>query len=406
MRKILTIICAAVIITVSAASVTKNLNSFRDGDILEMDIIGIPKILRNDSGVYDFSGCEMTGRSVRKIKTYNDSFISVYENGSVDILDCRGDSVNVYGYRSPGINIGYILPEAIIRYPFNYGDEISGYFFSEGVEGVSGYLRHCGRYGIRANERGCLITPEGDTIPEVLMTTYTRCGATVADTDFSRSFRRQADSSMVSADSIGYHLLTDSITHRIVRQCWYANGYRYPIIDITYNLIYHYGIQSDSSSVALYYSPVSQQYDLSDDPENERIRQNDYSGRVISSPMIGAVSTKSNAHSNPYQSAGDYQENGGACSVNAGTIPAMLNSCDVCPTNVSNSTIVKVNLCETAQVKAMLYDSSGKTVWERENMYSPGAYSIECDMSSLINGNYIVTVAVGKSEYSYKLVKQ
>ncbi len=408
MQKIILIIIALVTVTISlsAAIITKELNGYRCGDNAELYYLDGVKGIYHDSEVYDFSRCKTGDIYLQKISRYNDSLLSVYENRNVNIYDLRGDSLVLLSHRQLGLNLRYILPEIQMEYPFCSGDEIIGNFYAEGIDGASGYLRHCGNYSLKANEIGKIVTPDGDTIPDVLMTTYIRHGATVVETDFSNSFYRTQDSSMLSIDTINHNIITDSITHRVIHQCWYASGYRYPIVEIRHYLTYYYGIQNDSVTIALYHSPTSQKYNLPSDPENEAIRLDGYSSSGISPRTKGASLTKSSTRSKTYQPAVEYQDYIGSESMDVCTDLMTQNSCEVYPTDVENSTIIRLNLYETMQIKAILYNSSGKVMWKNDNSYSPGTYSIDCDMGSLADGNYLMNVAIGKNSYNYKLVKR
>ncbi len=407
MRKIILIIAfVTVAIGLPAAIITKGLNGYRDGDNAELYYLDGIKGVYHDSNIYDFSLCKIGDIYLQKISQYDDSLLSVYENRNVNIYNVKGDSLMLLSHRQPGINLRYIMPEIQMKYPFCNGDKIIGNFYAEGIDGTSGYLRHCGNYIIKASGEGKLVTPDGDTIPDVLMTTYVRHGATVTETDFSNSFLRTRDSSMISTGTINYKIITDSITHRVIRQCWYASGYRYPIVDIQHYLTYYYGIQNDSVTIALYHSPISQRYNLPSDSENEAIRSENQFGSGMNPRTHGSPSTKSSTSIDACPMTGDNQDCDGSESMDVCTDFMTQNRCEVYPTDVSNSTTIRLNLCETMLIEAILYNSSGKAVWKNDSKYSSGAYTIDCDMSSLADGNYLMNVAIGKNNYSYKLVKR
>lgn len=417
-----TIAIAAYAVTSLATEITRELNAYRSGDRLEMQQISVASgKIYEYSALYDFSGCELTGSYRQTINSYNDSLISVYENRTVSIYDSRGDSLLLLSYRQPGINLKYFRTEAILKYPFSYGDMITGHFYAEGTDGAAGYLRHSGHYDVRANGRGIIITPEGDTIPDVLMTTYSRYGSTVSEPDFSKSYHRTKDSGMISTDSINRHLETDSITHRIMRQCWYASGYRYPIIDIRHHYVYFYGVATDSTMTALYYSPTSQKYDLPSDPENDIIRQDDYFNRNRSSGTSGNYSTKSSNRSftpqmsdngnNTQEDESDFKQDNGNNENTRGTGDILsdvtvCHYCKVSPTVTATSTSVRIGLYSDAQVKARLLNSDGRTMWSYDNTLPSGTHNITCDMTALSDGNYLMVVSIGDELFSKKLIKR
>lgn len=396
----------------SANSLSKELNSGRAGDRMGMYYINLASNYAfQDTSLYDFSLCAIGETHIIKFSEYKDTLLSSYENRSVTLYDMRSDTITSIAFRKPGLNINYARPELTMCFPMEPGKSASGYFFAEGKDGVVGYVRHAGKSMVSAMpETATLITPDKDTINNTLVVTYTRDAATIMSQDFTRSYMRTRNKEILSNDSIDKYLTTDSITHSVQRRCWYAQGYRYPIIDIRQYKVYHYRNATDSTTIALYYGTISQENDIMNDPENEIIRSVlKYPNANNKNPQIGQ-STKS-LTGNRYKSDADNAKTNVSIQEDLNNQMSddeigITETCNLYPLIVEGSTTLSYSTISGNNAEIYILSPSGALMWQKtiSNLDSSG--SIECSTAELVPGDYLLTCLIGEKRYSFKIVKK
>lgn len=402
--------------TAQVAAITAAANMPRPGDRLEKFEIRYIRVGGSgDSLLWDLSGNEPATRHTIRYRRAGNGQLMEIENNSVKYYSLQGDTLYLMRHSQPGMSVAYPVPEAVVRFPMDYGgNSLQGYFYGEGSLGNVRYIRNAGCSANGTDGRGRLVTPEGDTISGVVRSHYRRSGTTLIDPGFSRSFSATGDSTLLCPDSIRHWLATDSITHRIDRWRWYARGYRYPVAEAeTYKILY-YGIPVDSVHRYYYYRAVDQQYDLEDDMVNQQIRDRSRYGQGHSyahdtnGRQHGGYHTPNNRGSGNTPNAGGTETYGGSGSINNSGIGRLSDAypyCTVSPTIVTASTTVCYGTAHHRQVDIRLYNTAGAMLWRHSQTCPPGDYSIPCPMDAFPAGEYLLVANIGNETFPSKVIK-
>ena len=156
----------------------------------------------------------------------------------------KDNSLLLLGHENPVVKLAYAPPIQIIPFPFNYGQEISAEYKSEGLYSGTVAIETEGQIAIQADAYGKMILPSGDTLNHVLRIKTIR---TIVE----------YPNEYTDADVNIYKVLE---TYQ-----WYTKGYRYPIFETIRNLN-----QKDSTEIfttAFFYPPQDHFY-LDDDLDN------------------------------------------------------------------------------------------------------------------------------------------
>ena len=373
-------------------AITRDLNKPRPGDNIKL--YKIPFIINlNDTSIIDLSSIK--GETDYNI-TYNqfkDSLLICSQNREVEIFDDLGDSILLISHRKPGLTLDYIIPEVAFKYPFSKGENINGVFFAEGTRAMRDYARISGSYTLSAdNNVYTLITPEADTISNLLHTKYIRHGSTIIDNDFSHSYKF-GDSTVILPDSIMWHLENDSITHLIECHCLYARGYRYPILETRLHKVLYLGNAIDSSFVTLYCSKSSQANDLASDPLNEELRFEDASTSFRNN-FGDIANTKSRNSFSPNN------DDGIASSL------AYDENCDIKYDETSNHININYSSQPDCVVAVTLHNAAGALMWQTKEVVYDSQGNISYPTHHLVPGEYLITVFLKNSQYSFKFIKK
>lgn len=252
------------------SALTRALNAPRPGDrIVKQQIAYLEPEGTGENIIWDFSRQELVdGYYELKYSRYGDTDSIVgTEQRTLHYYKLSGDSLLLHGYENPTNLINYRNPEVLLIFPFTYGDSFTGYANSTGLYNNLVRLHVHGKSTVSVDACGTLILPEGDTLRHVLRVyTHRRSIAYPVKTD------KDTLSEVLSADSIEYRLVTDSVRMESEIWRWYAGGYRYPVVESirTCNYIYNQPVQMASTS--FYYPPREQYYDLASDPLNQQLR--------------------------------------------------------------------------------------------------------------------------------------
>lgn len=372
-------------------AITRDLNKPRQGD--NVKLYKIPVMINlNDTSIIDLSSIKVDTDYKITYNQFKDSLLICSQNREVEIFDDFGDSILLISHRKPGLTLNYIIPEISAKYPLVNGENINGIFFAEGTRAMRDYARISGRYTLSAdNNNYTLITPEADTISELIHTKYIRYGSTVIDPDFSRSYK--SDSTVILPDSIMWHLENDSITHLIERHCLYARGYRYPILETRLHKVLYLGNAIDSSFVTLYCSKSSQANDLASDPLNEELRFEDASTSFRNN-FGDIANTKSRNSFSPN---------------NDDNIAPLLpeeETCDISHSENSNHININYSVSPDCVVAVTLHNSAGALMWQTSEVARDSQGEISYPTHHLVAGEYLVTVFLKNSQYSFKFIQK
>ena len=214
-------------------------------------------VLWNMSGVKETSNSHkircIGARDTAKFAVVNDKTTLVYEQ--------HGDTLLQTGYRTRLTSATFDKPIVQLHFPVHYGDSVSGVYCGSGIYSNSIRFGEYGWYASRADSYGTLITPDCDTLRNVLRIQSERY--------VINRFQSVADSLPVFApDSISHYIQTGKFVQKVTTTQWYAEGYRYPVVT---TVLTNVGIDGGNSMVAAYYYSPASQLEF-DDEVNETIR--------------------------------------------------------------------------------------------------------------------------------------
>ena len=373
--------------------VTTEANGMRAGDRLSrMNMVFSSKFISDTISIWDFSQMRAVGTETET--NYNGKGHDIVENENRENRLYETDSVSqslTRHYRG-GMDIRYQMPEKIV-YPILCGTTKFDKFFGEGKLGSKSYIKNAGYTSVSANMTGDLITPDCDTIKNVLRLRYHRSGTTDIGEDFSCSFENCRDSSLFSNDSISHWLANDSVTHTIDKWLWYARGYRYPVMEMRKYKTYLYSVTSDSILVAYYYPLSRQENEIQNDSINEYYRENATEGYVMPHSTVFGNNIGNN-----------YSQNGDNDGI-TNAVTASSFSCEVYPTVTTTNVTIRLYTEQKQEAVCYLVSSSGVLLWTEDVNMDAGYNELACPMEYLSSGVYFVVCSDGNSTISTKIVK-
>lgn len=381
--------------TIPVNGLTIGANGMRAGDKLTRKNIHFENNLISDSlSIWDFS-------SVKSLESETETFYNKVDVNTIvenDNLENRlyyvdSLSINMTRHFRGGMDVKYVMPETM-KYPILCGATQLAKYFGEGNLSGMSYIKNAGFVSLSANSVGELITPDGDSIANVLRSHYHRYGVIHIDDDFSRSFGNSHDSTLFSNDSICHWFTIDSITHTIDKWQWYARGYRYPIIEMHKYKTYHYNVACDSILVAYYYPYSSQVVEIVNDSINEYYRVSGIEGYKLPRP----ASFNNNSNSNGVHKG-----------ANESLWNAVVQSqftCDVHPTLTTGDVTVRLYAEQRCDAVCYCVSSSGGLLWISEVCIDDGNIELKCPMKQLQPGVYFVVCSDGCSTISTKVMKR
>lgn len=353
---------------VAQITITKENYSFTAGDKLLFLHVVLPKdYYLEEEHLWDFFRMQSLEKetSQRYFKTGDSCqhHIACLEDDTRYYYASHGDTLLRSGYESPLAKVLYDKGELRLHFPMHKGDVLEGYYHGRGMYCDRIAIRNYGHSHTEAVASGSMLIPEGDTLQNVLLLHTERIqGLQYFPDTYSDSL------SMFTADSVRRCLMTDSTLVKLVNERWYAQGYRYPILE-TRQLQNLMG-EPLTETQALYCSPYTQSELV--DEVNEGIRQQ---LTVTDHPSGPQSSTGSDRNSSGSQQASPMQN-----------------------TNVSiNGTTVNISfdLTADATVNALMCDISGM-VYRSESLSGQAAntYQFSINCSGLHHGQYVLYLNV------------
>lgn len=380
-------------------------NMPRNGDILKKYYLKYFKSEKTGTDIiWDFSNIEPQKKYITSIYKYkNDTCFINIENNNLKYYQLKNNRLYQYRLSAPGKVIKFPMEEMTLQFPFKYGSVFSGYFFSEGTLDLFRYIKNAGKADIAIIASGKMITPNGDSLHNVLLLRELRKSSINIAPDFRNSFKNTKDSTLLTNSYIDNGLICDSIINVAEHYYWYANGYRYPIIETRKVTSFYYGLAVDSISEA-YYIPASDQiYELSYDAYNDSIRKAEENMVFNNMFEMNTYSTKSK-HTPNYITQN--VNNQSSVETNYINLNEVKNYCQLYPLIVSNSTTLDYQINDGNNIDIKIFSTSGSVVWEKSIKADNNCGKIDCDIHELIDGEYIVSVYLGTEKYTYKIIKK
>ena len=167
------------------------------------------------------------------------------------------DSLLLVGMEDPLKRVDYAQPIAMLVYPFEYGDSFSSHYSGKGRYCLTHLIEAEGDVNIEADGYGMLVLSENDTLKNVIRIHSTRTG--------SLYMHHENDSSEIARSR-----MKQEIEERF---CWYAKGYRYPVLE-TLSTSYYSNMDLVSCVQSAFYLPLDEQHKLNDE-KNDSIQHAD-----------------------------------------------------------------------------------------------------------------------------------
>lgn len=264
MKKIIVLILFAICLKISGQQITQSSNHYRNGDMLEkrqVKVVGFD--LNSKNGVWSLEDAEVSKKSFNtEYSTKNDTLMML-ERGNRTYFHQENGLVNIIGSENAQELISYDMPETWLKFPMQKGDSIIGYFNGTGKYCDHLFMRRFGTYLTKADAVGKLVLPSGDTLRNVIrLHTERYVGMIVTPVDTMRS-----EIPVFTVDSIIAHMIPDTAKIREDVYRWYADGYRYPILEAKTICI-----GNEKLSEEIYYCPPEEQTALYDE-ENKQERE-------------------------------------------------------------------------------------------------------------------------------------
>ncbi len=328
-------------------------NHYRNGDVQEKKQVIVEGFdLSGKNGVWSLEDAEISKKTYITEYTADADTMMMLERGNRTYFHQENGLVSIIGSENPQELISYDMPETWLKFPMQKGDSIIGYFNGTGKYCDHLFMRRFGTYMTMADAVGKLVLPEGDTLRNVIrLHTERYVGTIVTPIDTIKTVVP-----VFTVDSIVTHLIPDTARVREDVYRWYAEGYRYPVLEAT---TLHVGSTALSKEV-FYFAPEIQEQ-LALDEENKRIRK-----------QIADQQASCNQGDNTSNSAQQ---------------PIFIN--DV---TVNGQTAVAIfELTEDADVKGLVCTISGMVLRQQSQHFEAGTNcQMDIDCNSLRKGEYVL----------------
>ena len=352
----------------------------RNADFERVDIrMQSPKSVC-DTAVWDFSKLKKGRASIVSYQRVNDTMALESRSHSVSRFVLSGDTLKTIQFDKPGETLTYRLPKKEFIYPMLYGDSIAFPFFAEGNCGRIAYLRNCGMSTVKADGLGMLITPENDTVCNVMRIHRVTIGGLLIDGSFTAN--RDNDSIEHQPAAILRMAASDSVQYRAEKWEWYAMGYTHPVIEHTEYTVKKFGVTVDSVAQS-HYTPIDGMEYEEPEPEEMALAEELWELRL-------EKSRKSNRQ---------MSNNGGKTELPIGKEEKKATI----TYNPSNGTATVAAYGGNAITGIYVANSSGQILRKADKLDD---LFIEIDISHYANGVYLIVVTSANGIYSEKIIKE
>lgn len=349
-----------VCLTTSGQQIVQMNNCYRGSDVLEKRQVTFNSFGMNGTkGVWSLEEAEVSEDTYDDEYTTETDTLMAVERADRTYYSQDRDAVNIIGTENYMEQISYDMPETWLRFPMQRGDSICGYFNGTGKYCDRLFIRRFGTYLTKADAAGKLVLPEGDTLRNVIRLHTERYVGMVAAPIDTMKYKIPA----FTVDSIVRRLATDSVRMREDVYRWYAEGYRYPILEAK-TVIYG----EEKLSEEMYYCPPEMQEQLAYDEENKQART-----RLGTEEATPDVNGDTDHHDN-FRYSISRDEGSGTITV-----------------SYSSESDVKVD--------ALLANSLGY-VYRRASRSDGSAITLS--YSGLPRGQYIIHITAGQDHYAEK----
>lgn len=233
----------------NSQTITSQRNRLRSGDFIIKQQVGFKDPGASGKDIqWDFSNLDVKNDKYQLVYFFpvkgDSSHIMGVEHDTRYHYKFKADTLWLTGYENRTTQMTYQQPEAILRFPFRYGDTLTSVFSGTGLYGQRIELIAKGKTTACVDAVGKLITPENDTLKNVIR------------------IKRTKEFADIGADSVNI---------RLENYQWFAPGSRYPVFETIRSYEILLDTITDSFSTSFYFSTISREQ-LPEDLANADIK--------------------------------------------------------------------------------------------------------------------------------------
>lgn len=222
------IILSVYCLTIGGQQINQVSNHYRNGDMLDKRHISIKSFEQNSKNVeWNLEDVNISKESYFTDYTIEADTIMMQERGNRTYYQYKNGLLKIIGSENALELISYDKPETWLKFPMQVSDSICGYFNGTGKYCDRLFMRRFGTYLTKADAKGKIVLPSSDTLHNVLRLHTERYVSTItAPID---TMKREIPAFTV--DSIIHRMATDTMMVKEDIYRWYADGYRYPVLE-------------------------------------------------------------------------------------------------------------------------------------------------------------------------------
>lgn len=369
-----TIIAMAVCQTMSGQQISQRLNNYRSNEILTKQRVetDIDELL-NGKGTWSLEGDEVSKKTYKCTYTLLEDTLAGRERGERTSLQESGSQMDVVGSENYMERMRYDMPETWLKFPMQLGDSVAGYFNGTGPYCERLFMRRFGTYQTKVDAVGELTLPDGSTLSNVLrLHTQRHINAKVAPIDTMKSRIPK-----FTVDSIASSMEADGTPLREDVYRWYAEGYRYPIMEAR-----TLTVKGERTLDEVFICTPEVQEALAYDEENEAERQRltkEQAARARGMAGIGDGAGGNSLTGSNFVYSLDQDEDSG------------------------NRFTVNYSASRDTKVQALVANAQGYVYKRAEQQCEAGSGLFTIDCAGLRRGQYIIYMNVDGKQYAEKV---
>lgn len=327
----------------------------RDGDVLErLSVSFVRPTGSGENCFWDFSSINDGDKTSRiEIVSANDTLFCVLSGQTMHKYKMLGEELHAIGYENRTTVFRDTASARVLAFPFGYGQSSTASYRYGGKYALDRELIEEGVIYSEADAAGRMVTPSLDTLDNVLRVHVE-----------TRSWQKLLKVYETLSDTV----VRDSlIENRTDFYFWYAEGYRYPVLESRSSGYYIGGKLAGSLTRESYYFSPEDQLFLPFDDDNSRVREKRKEEKWKS------------------QASGDGDSGTG------GNDQAELIR-DIAITGTSSDVSISCNLSESMELEVILTDMQGRIFGHIPRRTVPAGYYAETiDCSALYPGDYLLS---------------
>lgn len=374
MKKLLfMIISMAACLTMSGQQINQRLNDYRSNEILtkqRVDIDVVALLSRNEE--WNLEDAEFSKKRYKACYYLEDDTLTGKELANRTYMQESHNQVEIIGSENYMERMSYDMPETWLKFSMQLGDSISGYFNGTGPYCERLFMRRFGTYLTVADAVGKLVLPEGDTLRHVLrLHTERHVGIRLAPIDTMK-----CKIPIFTVDSIVRNMAADSVKMQEDIYRWYADGYRYPVLEAS--VLSRNGKRLTAD---VYYCSPDVQRTLAYDEENEAVRE-----RLA----------KEDAAARARSLDDDYSRRSKNCGNEGFAYNLSLN-------DGSNLVTIHYDIDHNTKMTALVANTLGYVYRRVDHHCDSGNGQATIDCKGLRKGQYIIYINVDGEQYAEKV---